>query len=115
MLHQRLGHLNKDVVKRTIGYEDNLQEVCKTCAFGKQTSKPVANKTQNQFQKPLELVYSDVLGLFKVTFADEYSKYSVVNFMSKKSLANEKFKEYFAESGTTPTNRQWSRKYSKEI
>ena len=27
--HQRLGHLNKDDVKRTIGCEDNLKEVCK--------------------------------------------------------------------------------------
>ena len=30
--HQRLGHLNKDDVKRTIGCEDNLKEVCETCA-----------------------------------------------------------------------------------
>ena len=108
--HQRLGHLNKDDVKRTIGCGDNLKEVCETCALGKQTSKPVPKETQNKSQKPLELVYSDILGPFEVpslngskyaiTFIDEHSKYSVVKFMSKKSQAFEKFKEYVAESGT---------------
>ena len=108
--HQRLEHLNKDDVKRTIGCGDNLKEVCETCALGKQTSKPVPKETQNKSQKPLELVYSDILGPFEVpslngskfaiTFIDEHSKYSVVKFMSKKSQAFEKFKEYVAESGT---------------
>ena len=60
-------------------------------------------------QKPLELVYSDILGPFEVPslngsryairFIDEYSKHSVVEFMSKKSHAFEKFKEYVAEFG----------------
>ena len=108
--HKRLGHLNKDDVKRTIGCGDNLKEVCETCALGKQTSKPVPKETQNKSQKPLELVYSDILGPFEVpslngskyaiTFIDEHLKYSVVKFMSKKSQAFEKFKEYVAESGT---------------
>ena len=108
--HKRLGHLNKDDVKRTIGCGDNLKEVCETCALGKQTSKPVLKETQNKSQKPLELVYSDILRPFEVpslngskyaiTFIDEHSKYSVVKFMSKKSQAFERFKEYVAESGT---------------
>ena len=84
--HQRLGHLNKDDVKRTIGCEDNLKEVCETCTLEKQTSKPTPKETQNKSQKPLELVYSDILTPFEVpslngsryviTFVDEYSKYS---------------------------------------
>ncbi len=109
--HQRLGHLNKDDVKRTIGCEDNLKdEVCETCALRKQSSNLVPKETQNKSQKPLELVYSDILGQFEVpslsgstyaiTFIDEYSKHSVVKFMSKKSQAFEIFKEYVAESGT---------------
>ena len=108
--HQRLGHLNKDDVKRTIGCEDNLKEVCETCALGKQSSKPVPKETQNKSHKALELVYSDILGPFEVpslsgsryaiTFIDEYSKHSIVKFMSKKSQAFEKFKEYVAEYGT---------------
>ena len=36
--HQRLGHLNKDDVKRTIGCEDKLKKVCETCALGKQSN-----------------------------------------------------------------------------
>jgi hypothetical protein len=93
--HQRLGHLNKEDVKRTIGCEDNPREVCETCALGKQSSKPVPKETQNKSKKTLELVYSDILGPFEVpslsgyryaiTFIDEYSKLSIVKFMSKKS------------------------------
>ena len=73
-------------------------------------NKPVPKETKNKAQKPLELVYSDKLGPFEVptldgsrcaiTFIDEYSKHSVVKFMSKKSQASEKFKEYVAEFGT---------------
>ncbi|CAB3994020.1 Retrovirus-related Pol poly from transposon TNT 1-94 [Paramuricea clavata] len=104
------GELNKDDVKRTIGCEDNLKEVCETCALGKQSSKPVPKETQNKSQKVLKLVYSDILGPFEVpslsgsryaiTFIDEYSKHSIVKFMSKKSQAFEKFKKYVAEYGT---------------
>ena len=110
MWHQRLGHLHKDGVKRTIGYEDDLKEVCETCALGKQSSKPVPKETQSKSQKPLELVYLDIVGPFEVpslsgsryviTFIDEYSKHSIVKFMSKKSQTFEKFKEYVAEYGT---------------
>ncbi|CAB4002240.1 Retrovirus-related Pol poly from transposon TNT 1-94 [Paramuricea clavata] len=105
----KMYHLNKDDVKRTIGCEDNLKEVCETCALGKQSSKPVPKETQNKSQKARELVYSDILGPFEVPslsgsryaiiFNDEYSKHSIVKFMSKKSQAFEKFKEYVAEYG----------------
>ena len=128
--HQRLGHLNKDDVKRTIGCEDNLKEVCETCALGKQSSKPVPKETQNKSQKALELVYSDILGPFEVpslsgsryaiTFIDEYSKHSIVKFMSKKSQAFEKFKEYVAEYGTpqrlrTDNGAEYTSKQFKEF
>ena len=65
-------------------------------------------RQKNKAQKPLELVYSDIVGPFEVpslngsrcaiTFIDEYSKHSVVKFISKKSQAFEKFKEYVAEN-----------------
>ncbi|CAB4033966.1 Retrovirus-related Pol poly from transposon TNT 1-94 [Paramuricea clavata] len=107
--HQRLGHLNKDDVKRTIGCKDNLKEVCETCALGKQSSKPVPKETQNKSQKVLELVYSDILGPFEVpslsgsryaiTFIDEYSKHSIVKFMSKKSQAFENLKKTPQQNG----------------
>ena len=58
--HQRLGHLNKDDVKRTTGCEDKLKEVCETCALGKQSSKPVPNETQNKSQKPLEPLFTQI-------------------------------------------------------
>ena len=64
--HQRLEHLNKDDVKRTIGCEDDLKEVCETYALGKQSSKPVPKQTKNKAQKPLKLVYSGILGPFEV-------------------------------------------------
>ena len=93
--HQKLGHLNENDVKRTIGCENNLKEVCETCALRKQSGKPVPKETKNKAQKPLELVYSAILSPFEVpslngfryatTFIDEWSKHSVVKFMSKKS------------------------------
>ena len=93
----------------TIGCEDDLKEVCETCALGKQSCKLVPKETKNKAQKPLELVYSDILGPFQVpslsgsryaiSFIDEYSKHSAVKFMSRKSQAFEKFKEYVAEFG----------------
>ena len=79
--------------------------------MGKQASKPVPNEIQTKAQKALELVYSDILGPFEVaglngskyavTFIDEYTKYSVVKYMSNKSQVLYKFKEYVAEAGTS--------------
>ena len=62
--------------------------------MGKQASKPVPKEVQTKAQKALELVYSDILGPFEVaslngskyavTFIDEYTKYSVLKYMSNK-------------------------------
>ena len=119
-----------DDVKRTISCEDNVKEVCETCALGKQSSKPVPKETKNKAQKQFDRVYSDILGpcevptfngsRYAITFIDEYSKHSVVKFISKKSQAFEKFKEYVAEFGTPQLtskteNRQWSRINSKKF
>ncbi len=62
--------------------------------MGKQASQPVPKKVKSKAEKPLELVYSDVLGPFEVaslcgskyavTFIDEYTKYAVVKYMSNK-------------------------------
>ena len=108
--HKRLGHLNKVDVERTIGCKNNSKDVCETCAMGKQESKPVPKEVQTKAQKALELVYSDILDPFEVaslngskyavTFIDEYTKYSVVKYMSNKFQVLNKFKEYVAEAGT---------------
>ena len=52
--------------ERLIGYEDNIKEVCETFAPGKQSSKFVPKETKNKAQKPLEPVYSDILGPLEV-------------------------------------------------
>ncbi len=90
--------------RRTIGCEGDTKDVCETCAMGKQASQPVPKKVQSKAEKPLKLVYSDVLGPFKVaslsgskyavTFIDEYTKYAVVKYMSNKSQVLDKFKEW---------------------
>jgi hypothetical protein len=108
--HKRLGHLNKVDVKRTIGCKNKSKDVCETCAMEKQASTPVPKEVQTKDQKALELVYSDILGPFEVaslngskyavTFIDEYTKYSVVKYMSNESQVLNKFKEYVAEAGT---------------
>ena len=111
--HKRLGHLNKADVKRTVGCEGDTKDTCETCAMGKQASQPVPKKVENKAKKARELVYSDILGPFEVaslsgskyavTFIDEYTKYTVVKYMSNKSQVLDKFKEYVAENGTPRT------------
>ena len=107
--HKRLGHLNKVDVKCTIGCDGDTKDPGDTCAMGKQASQPVPKKAVNKATKPLELVYSDILGPFEVaslngskyaiTFIDEHTKYAVVKYMRNKSEVIDKFKEYVAENG----------------
>ena len=111
--HQRLGHLNKNDVKRTIGCEDNLKDVCETCTLRKQSCKPVPKETKNKAQKPLELLYSDILSPFEVP-----SLNGSIKFMSKKFQTFEKFKEYVTEFGTPRrlrTNNEYTAKKFKDF
>ncbi len=64
--HQRLGHLNREDVKRTIGCEDNLKEACETCALGKQSS--------NLYQKKRRTSHRNLSNLFTQIYSI-HSKY----------------------------------------
>lgn len=111
--HHRLGHLNyNDVIsleKRNLASGINLNnrsipdDLCPGCKFGKMSRKPFPSSS-TRATKILEIIHSDVCGPFKtptfggklyfITFIDDYSRYSVVYLLRKKSEAFEKFKEF---------------------
>ena len=80
--------------------------LCQNCIQGKMTKRSFIAKGVRA-QECLDLIHSDVCGLFSVharggyeyfiTFTDDYSRYTYVYLMKKKSEAWEKFKEFMAE------------------
>ena len=107
--HLRLGHINSNRIQRLI--KDGLLEpldfdgfpVCESCLEGKITKRPF-NAKGRRAQDLLELVNSDVCGPLStqarggyeyfITFTDDYSRFSYVYLMKRKSEAFERFKEF---------------------
>ena len=89
------------------------QDNCDECALGKQHAEPIAKVTVSRSTKPLNRVYTDIMGpleipslrgsRYVITFIDDYSRYAVSKFMSTRDQALEKFKEFIAEVGS-PTS-----------
>ena len=81
--------------------------LCQNCIQGKMTKRSFTAKGVKA-QGCLDLIHSDVCGLFSVhaiggyeyfiTFTDDYSRYGYVYLMKKKSEALDKFKEFKAGS-----------------
>ena len=79
---------------------------CAGCIFGKSHRHPFPKRSTRRASKLLELVHSDVLGPLEVksiggsqyfiTFIDDYSNWTCVYTMAKKSEALNRFKEYKA-------------------
>jgi len=82
---------------------------CEGCIEGKMHKKPHKPVGEIRSTKKLHLVHSDVCGpmhtqsvggnKYFVTFIDDYSRYTAVYFMKKKSEVIEKFKEFKACAG----------------
>ena len=113
--HLRFGHLNNNDVKRL--YSDkmvegmsvdskSLDEHCEGCALGKQSRYPFPKNSPKKTNDVLELVHSDVCGpmniasvggsLYFLTFKDDYSNFTWVYMLKKKSEVLEKFLEFLA-------------------
>ncbi|GAK66588.1 uncharacterized protein PAN0_013c4811 [Moesziomyces antarcticus] len=99
--HDRLGHPGLERLRDVAKYAERLgiklptrDTKCETCEVGKSTKRAFKH-AHARSQKPLELVYSDVVGpmpdttsqgyRYAVTFIDDYSKYSTAYLMSHKS------------------------------
>lgn len=110
--HQRMGHLNvhdlKEMVKNNYvtGIKVNCNEQmepCATCLEGKLSALPFPKRTSRS-DEPLQLIFSDICGPMRVhsnggksyfvTFIDDYSRWTEVFLLSKKSDVFNAFKEY---------------------
>ena len=110
--HDRLGHVNCNTIKQTVGLVKNLNLddtkdfICETCQYGKQTRKPHKTLTRERTEKPGEMIHTDVCGpinvpspsgsRYFVLFKDDCSGYCTVYFLKHKSDVINKFKEYKA-------------------
>ena len=110
--HERFGHLNYKDVKNSVPIELNDENPkCETCCLAKIVKTAVPKQTKNKASRPLERVFSNVVGRitpssvdgfrYFVTFIDEHSSYACVNFMRNKNEVYQKFKEYLSDYGTT--------------
>lgn len=93
----------KDHIKHIIGCRDNLKKVCEASDLENNPVNLYQRKHRTSPINHLNLFFQ-ILSLHAITY--EYSKYSVLKFMSKKPQALEKFIEYVGESGLPQRPRQ---------
>ncbi|KAG2773013.1 Copia protein [Phytophthora cactorum] len=109
--HARMGHLNKDALVKTQRATTGMSmagkkalALCGGCMKGKQSVAHFPSRSMTKSTKLLQLVHTDVMGPMKtkskggaryvLTFVDDYSKYVVAYFISKKSEVPNKFKMF---------------------
>jgi hypothetical protein len=109
LYHARMGHLNKDALAKTqhattgmLVMDKKSMTLCGGCRKGKQTVPRFPSPSMSKTTKVLQLVHTDVMGPMKMkskggdryvlTFVDDYSKYVVAYFITKKSEVPIKFK-----------------------
>jgi hypothetical protein len=113
--HRRLGHLDIQAVLKlanrdmAVGIPElrttTVKERCQDCLVGRMVRKPF-KPTERRTTKPLELVHSDLCGPMKTAsigesryfmlLIDDFSRYTAVFFLKKKSDAAEAFEQYKA-------------------
>ena len=79
-------------------------ENCEACALGKMHRVPFPKQSKNRSSKVLEVIHTDLCGPMQIesmggsrymlTFTDDYSRYTVVYFLKRKSEVLCKFQEY---------------------
>ena len=110
--HARLGHRDPMTILQVANNQlaEGIQikacgiKKCETCVQGKMTKLPFPSKASPQAREILDLVHSDVSGpmevqtpnqmKYVVTFIDDYSRYTVIYLLKRKSEVEEKVKEY---------------------
>ena len=106
--HRRLGHSSSVVVQQVLRdnkilfSESNKESVCDACQMAKSHQLPYP-KSSSVSSSPLELVFSDVWGpasesfgryKYYVSFIDDYSKFTWVYLLKKKSDVFQKFHDF---------------------
>lgn len=120
--HQRLGHMSEATIQKSInmvrgitrksqgGYEETN---CRTCVLGKscRKSRSKRSKETTAVLEPLERTFTDVVGpitppsisgaRYFITLMDDYSGYSLLRFIRRKSQATETIQEMVNELETS--------------
>ena len=115
--HRQLGHFNQlDVVNNATETVGELDDVCNVCALTKITKSPLPRVADTQAEEKLDRVFRDVVGFFRVqilsgfrfciVFADQYTKFVVVDLLKIKSEALASLKNFVLIVGTPKKLRQ---------
>lgn len=122
--HKRFGHRDLQVITDIIKGElaENfdprdcgIHEPCEACMEGKMARQSFPKKSKSKSKEIMDLIHTDV-GVSEIvtpsgnkyfmTIIDDYSRYSFVSFLKKKSEVAEKIKEFVAfarvQFGKTP-------------
>ena len=109
--HDRLGHASFSLVERVLRKnklpyvgERNVETICDSCQKAKshQLPYPISMSVST---KPLQLIFSDVWGpaptsvgrhTYYVSFIDDYSKFSWIYLLKKRSNVFQVFKNFQA-------------------
>ena len=113
--HKRLAHINpttitemsRNNIVRGLALNRNTASThCEGCSLGKAHRSPIPRSSSTKSKNLLELVHSDVNGPLEtpslggskyfVTFIDDYSRWTVMYTMKRKSDTFECFKKYHA-------------------
>ena len=113
--HHRLGHLNPKAMKT--GQVHKLFEgiptkpfsyisICEGCIYGKQCRQKFQVGKQKRTTRPLQLIHSDLCGPMQtqsingnkyfISFIDDYTRFTILYFLKKKSGAYNAFTSYKA-------------------
>lgn len=123
--HRRLAHIHPSSIEQmsangsvtgiSLVKPANSKSTCDHCVTGKGHRHPFPQKSTTQTTKLLELVHSDVVGPLEVpslggsryfiTFIDDYSKWTTVYTMKKKSESLECFIRYHKMAETHTGNK----------
>ena len=118
--HKRLGHIDISTIKSmksgglATGLNLKTEELfqCTGCFQGKGHRDPIPKKSHTRATKLLELIHSDISGPFQIpslggslyfiTFIDDFSRWTVVYTMKRKSESLHYFQKFhrFAENHT---------------
>jgi len=110
--HYHLGYLNLRFLSNMHNHSlvvglpsiKNLLPVCKSCLYGKQSKEPYSKDPVTQAIEVLALIHTDLCGpmntpslegaIYFLLFMDDFSRYTHVYFLQKKSAAMTHFLQY---------------------
>lgn len=113
--HRVFGHRDTKAIKEMYDngliegmrlVECNCQHDCEVCLKAKTTRLPFPDKSMNHSKSVLEVVHTDVCGPMQtvsgsgkryiLTLIDDFSKFTVISFLSHKSEVESRIKEYIS-------------------